>query len=150
MNPQQAHQALHGIHVAEEQALRAAFPRLPWWSVAGTAAILLSMGVTGDINPSGTGPLPSIIAFAWIGLDWVTERWIGVQVHPSRRTRRTFVLKASMVAALLAVFLLSVTVLASVNAPLPGTITGGIMALTSVLLRQPIQRAMYASLRRNP
>lgn len=152
MDVEQARSALQQVRAHEDQALRAAYPRLPWWNLAGKALVFTAFGAMGQLSPDGIVlgfPVGMILGVAvLIGLQELTERRIGIKIRLPRHSARSAILNIAETLVVLTVLVLTVLGFHAIDAPLPNALAGLATGLTAAALAQPVQRARYAALRR--
>ncbi|MEV5569672.1 hypothetical protein AB0L06_06465 [Spirillospora sp. NPDC052269] len=151
MDVERAERALQEVRVLQERALRAAYPRLPWWSVTGRGAIIAAMGPVGDLSPSGmavgmpvTGML-GVAAFSALGE--FTERRIGAKVRTSRHSVRSVAVNVGEIVAILVVFALAAWGTSRAGTPIPVTLACLVTGLFGIAIAQPVQKARSATMR---
>lgn len=146
MNPQQAqHEAQQK---AGAEALPAAYPRLPWWAIAGRSAIMLGIGVAAEIDSTSRPLVFAALSLSWIVLEEQTERRIGMAALRSRHTALSMAVRIVPLLVWLLVLILGSSVLRDAGAPAPVLIAAAASAVIMALVAQPIQKVYYASLRR--
>lgn len=154
MNPNDAQQALDNIRIREEQALRAGHPPLPWWSLGAKALLVFPLFAGSDIAPAWNAYGFLVLFPIWLAggyaIDRLVERSAGVKIRPVYRSVGWTLAQVGYAVAFLAVLLGAKWLFEASGAPLPGTLTGLVAAVSVVLLTLLMHHARYrGSLRRD-
>ncbi|GAA0329555.1 hypothetical protein NE235_24405 [Actinoallomurus spadix] len=141
--------ALREIRAREDQTTDAALGPVPRWYLVSVAVLLCAVGAVPDYV-SGCLPYQAAGIALLLVLSVISNRSRTARLRRSRYTNRSALLVLSMMAAMITAFIGLYVVASLADWSHPSTIGAAAMALAWVLMTPWLNRAMKATLRREP